>query len=156
MSHKLPEEGFVVMCGDDREQSGVQVHILATRSVFRTYDGAEEYCKTISVSRNPVIVSTAAIHRLVEQWRPADEDAVLARADLNAREINILKRINEFPYGCPERMGLWYRNRKVFDKFQKHGLIQVTNFKAAHAFDVDSRVAKLTPEGESILRKEKQ
>jgi len=79
MSHKLPEEGFVVMCGDDRMQSGVQVHILATRKVFATYDAAEKYCEAINESRSPVIVKASAIHRLIEGWYEADEDAISPR-----------------------------------------------------------------------------
>jgi len=143
------------MCGDYEMQKKVQVHVLATRKVFRTYDAAEEYCKSICSSRRPVIVKTAAVHRLIEGWRRAEEDSLATRSQLNAKEIDMLRRIGRLTYGLNDRMPLWMNNRAIIQKLERHGLIRIKSYGAAHAFDADSTVAELTEHGRDVLKKRK-
>lgn len=66
----LPEGHFIVLCGLDREEPGVEpLHTVATRTVFATENGAREYASTVNASRRPVVISTNQIIRLISGWR---------------------------------------------------------------------------------------
>jgi hypothetical protein len=67
----LPDDGFVVFCGDDRKYDGSRDHVVASRQVFASYDEAHDFAMTCAPSRNPVIIPTSAVHRLIEGWYPA-------------------------------------------------------------------------------------
>jgi hypothetical protein len=62
-------ETLIVVCRDDPREDGARPYVLATRKTFPTRERAEDYRRTVSPSREPLVVelSTALLTVITER-----------------------------------------------------------------------------------------